>query len=163
MNLIDVVLAIVFALFAARGFWRGFSREFFGFIGLIGGFVVAATVYVAAVPYVAEAVPESLRPVVAFAALFFAIDLGANVLGVVVHRLLGVLFLSPLNRLAGALFGVGKGAAVAAIALVLVRAYAPVPALKSQLERSALAGPLLGLADEIRHRGGAGPRIAEDG
>jgi len=37
LNRIDVVLAIVFLLFAVRGFWRGFSREFFGFVGLIGG------------------------------------------------------------------------------------------------------------------------------
>jgi membrane protein required for colicin V production len=163
VNRIDVVLAIVFALFAARGFWRGFSREFFGFVGLIGGFVVAATTYAAAVPYVAQAVPESLRSVVAFVALFFAVDLGANVLGVIVHRLLGVLFLSPLNRVAGALFGVGKGAAMVTIVLVLVRAYTPVPTLQNEIERSALAGPLLGLADEIRHRGGASPRVAEDG
>lgn len=154
MNRIDVILAIVFAFFAARGFWRGFSREFFGFIGLIGGVAVAATAYAGAVSYVAEAVPERLRPIVAFAALFFAVDLAANVVGVVVHRLLGVLFLSPVNRIAGAVFGVAKGVAVAALALLLMRAYTPVPALMDEFERSTLARPLLGLASEIGNRTG---------
>ena len=37
MNRIDVVLAVVLALFALRGFWRGFSREIFALIGLVGG------------------------------------------------------------------------------------------------------------------------------
>jgi hypothetical protein len=60
-----------------------------------------------------------------------------------------VLFLSPVNRLAGALFGVAKGAAMATIALMLARAYTPAPALMSELEASRLAGPLLGLAGEL--------------
>ena len=40
MNRIDVVLAVVLALFALRGFQRGFSREIFSLIGLVGGVVV---------------------------------------------------------------------------------------------------------------------------
>jgi uncharacterized membrane protein required for colicin V production len=46
VNRIDLILAIVLIVFALRGFWRGFSREFFGFIGLIGGVAVAAATYV---------------------------------------------------------------------------------------------------------------------
>jgi membrane protein required for colicin V production len=149
MNRIDVVLTIVLVLFALRGFWRGFSREFFGFIGLIGGLAVAAAAYAAAEAYVPAAVPERLRPIAAFAAVFFAVDLAANLAGAVLHRMLGVLFLSPVNRLAGAAFGVAKGAAMAAIVLLLVRAYTPSPELLTELDRSTLARPLLGLAGEV--------------
>jgi membrane protein required for colicin V production len=150
VNRIDVVLAIVLALFAIRGFWRGFSREFFGFVGLIGGLAVAAASYAAAVPYVPEAVPEYIRPIVAFAAVFFAVDFLANIVGAVLHRLLGILFLSPVNRLAGAVFGIAKGAAMAMIALLLLRAYTPAPGLVSELEQSRIAGRLLGLAGDLR-------------
>jgi len=151
VNRIDVVLAIVLLLFAARGFWRGFSREFFGFIGLIGGVAIAAAAYPQAVPHLPEAVPEHLKPILAFAAIFFAVDLAANVAGALLHRLLGILFLSPVNRVAGAVFGAAKGAAMATIALLLVRAYAPNPTLMRELERSRLAAPLLGLAGDISH------------
>jgi membrane protein required for colicin V production len=150
VNRIDVVLAIVLVLFAARGFWRGFSREFFGFVGLIGGLAVAAASYAAATGYLPDAVPDRLRPIVAFAAVFFAVDFLANVVGALVHRLLGILFLSPVNRLAGAVFGVAKGATMAMIALLLMRAYMPIPGFVTELERSRIAGRLLGLAGELR-------------
>jgi membrane protein required for colicin V production len=150
VNRIDVVLAIVLLLFAARGFWRGFSREFFGFVGLIGGLAVAAASYASATAYLPDAVPDRLRPIAAFAAVFFAVDVLANVVGAIVHRLLGILFLSPVNRVAGAVFGVAKGAAMAMIALLLIRAYTPVPSFVSELEQSRIAGRLLGFAGELR-------------
>jgi membrane protein required for colicin V production len=149
VNRIDLVLAIVLVLFALRGFWRGFSREFFGFIGLIGGLAVAAASYADGVRHVPAVVPENLRPIAAFAAIFLLVDLAAHLIGSLVHRLFGVLFLSPVNRLAGAVFGVVKGAAMSAIALLLVRAYTPVPAFMGELERSQLARPLLGIAGQL--------------
>ncbi len=151
MNRIDVILTIVLILFALRGFWRGFSREFFGFIGLIGGIAVAAATYAAAEAYVPSSFPERSRPILSFAGVFFAVDLAANLLGAIVHRVFGVFFLSPVNRLAGAVFGAVKGAALAAIALLLVQAYSPTPGLMSALEGSRLARPLIGLADEVGH------------
>lgn len=146
-----MVLAIVLGLFAIRGFWRGFSREFFGFVGLIGGLAVAAASYAAAVAYLPDSVPERIRPIVAFAGVFFAVDFLANLIGAVLHRLLGILFLSPVNRIAGAVFGVAKGAAMAMIALLLIRAYTPAPTFVSELEQSRIAGRLLGLAGELRN------------
>jgi len=157
VNRIDVVLAIVLALFAIRGFWRGFSREFFGFVGLIGGLAVAAATYAAAVTYVPDSIPARVRPIVSFAVVFFAVDFLANVIGAVVHRLLGILFLSPVNRIAGAVFGVAKGAAMSMIALLLIRAYTPMPGFVSELDQSRIAGRLLGFAGELRD-GGPMPR-----
>ncbi len=149
MNRIDLVLAIVLALFALRGFWRGFSREFFGFIGLIGGLVVAAATYAVAAQHLPPAVPERTRPIVAFAAVFFAVDLGANIVGALLHRLLGIIFLSPVNRLAGGVFGAIKGAALIAIALLLVLAYAPSRAVEDELASSTIARPLLAFAEDV--------------
>lgn len=168
MNRLDVVLTIVLALFALRGFWRGFSREFFGLVGLIGGVAVAAAAYAVATRFVPEFVPVSGRPIVAFATIFFGVNLAANLVGLLLHAAIGALFLSPVNRLAGALFGAAKGAAIATIALLLVRAYTPLPSLLSQLEHSTLAPPLLGLAGEIGRdvgsqiAGGAAPAPSED-
>ena len=148
MNRIDVVLTIVLALFGIRGFWRGFSREFFGFIGLIGGIAVAAATYAAAANMLPVAVPERLRPVAGFAAVFFAVDLAAHLIGAIVHRLLGIFYLSPVDRIAGAVFGTAKGATLALITLLLVRAYTPVPELVAEVDESRIARPLLSLADQ---------------
>jgi membrane protein required for colicin V production len=152
VNRIDVILAIVLTLFAIRGFWRGFSREFFGFIGLIGGIAIAAAMYGAVAASIPEPVPHGARPVVAFAVLFFTVNLAANLLGALVHHLLGLVFLSPVNRIAGAAFGAAKGAALMLIALLLMRAYVPVPALIGAVEHSRLARPLLAMAEEVEHQ-----------
>lgn len=157
MNRIDVFLIILLATFGLRGFWRGFSREFFGLVGLAGGLVAAAAFYTPALPYVPQGVPESVRPLVSFVGIFVAFDLAAKLIGALVHRLLGALFLSPVNRVAGAVFGAAKGAAVAGIVLLLVRVYLPAPGLVSELDQSKLAAPLLGLAGEIRERAPAPP------
>ena len=149
MNRIDLVLAIVLALFALRGFWRGFSREFFGFIGLIGGLAVAAATYAVAASHLPAAVPERIRPIVAFAAVFFAVDLAANLVGAILHRVLGLVFLSPVNRLAGGVFGAIKGAALAAIALLLILAYAPSETLEAEVGTSVVARPLLAFAEDV--------------
>ena len=165
MNRIDMVLAIVLTLFAIRGFWRGFSREFFGFVGLIGGMAVAAATYAAVAASIPEAVPRSARAIVAFAVVFFAVNLAANLLGALVHHLLGLVFLSPVNRVAGAVLGTVKGAALMLIALLLARAYVPAPALIDALEHSRVARPLLAMAEEAEHHrlpaGSADPRGAE--
>jgi membrane protein required for colicin V production len=149
VNRIDLVLAIVLALFALRGFWRGFSREFFGFIGLIGGLAVAAATYAVAATHLPDAVPERTRPIIAFAAVFFAVDLAANIVGAILHRVLGLVFLSPVNRLAGGVFGAIKGAALAAIGLLLMLAYAPSSALEAEVGRSVVARPLLAFAEDV--------------
>jgi membrane protein required for colicin V production len=160
VNRIDVILAIVLAFFVIRGFWRGFSREFFGFIGLLGGLVVAAAAYGTVAASLPEAIPHGARPIVAFAVLFFAVNLAANLLGALVHHLLGLVFLSPVNRIAGAAFGAAKGAALLLVALLLVRAYVPMPALIGALERSRLARPLLAMAEEAEHQ--RSPASADD-
>jgi len=149
VNRIDLILAVVLALFALRGFWRGFSREFFGFIGLIGGLAVAAATYAVVATHLPEAFPERTRPIIAFALVFFAVDLAANIIGAILHRVLGLVFLSPVNRLAGGVFGAIKGSALVAIALLLILAYAPSPALEQELATSAVARPLLAFAEDV--------------
>jgi len=82
--------------------------------------------------------------------VFFAVDMLAILVGAIVHRLLGILFLSPVNRIAGAAFGFAKGAAMSMIALLLIRAYIPAPGFVSELKHSRIAGKLLGLAGQLR-------------
>ena len=135
MNRIDVVLAVLLALFALRGFQRGFSREIFALIGLVGGVAVAGALYADAALQLPPEVPDIARPAVAFVGIFLGVALAAKLVGMVVHRVLGLVLLSPLDRLGGIVFGVAKGAAVVTLGVIVVRALTPANAL----ERAAAA------------------------
>ena len=150
MNRIDVVLAVVLALFALRGFQRGFSREIFALVGLVGGVALAGATFVDAAELLPLDVPEIARPTVAFAGIFLAVVVAAKVAGMIVHRALGLVMLSPLDRAAGILFGAAKGAAVIAMGVFVVRAVTPPQALERACGDSVLMRPLLELMNDGR-------------
>jgi membrane protein required for colicin V production len=150
VNRIDVVLAVLLALFALRGFQRGFSREIFALIGLVGGVAVAGALYADAALQLPPEVPDIARPAVAFVGLFLGVALAAKLVGMVVHRVLGLVLLSPLDRLGGVVFGVAKGAAVVTLGVIVVRALTPANALERAAAGSVLLQPILELTDDGR-------------
>jgi len=150
VNRIDVVLAVVLALFALRGFQRGFSREIFSLIGLVGGVAVATATYGDAAVMLPPEVPEIARPAVAFLAIFAAVALAAKLAGTLLHYLLGLTMLSPLDRIGGVLFGAAKGAALITLGVIVVRAVTPPNALERVCAGSVLMRPLLEFTDDGR-------------
>jgi len=150
VNRIDVVLAVILALFALRGFQRGFSREIFALVGLVGGVAIARATFGDAVAMLPSDVPEIARPTVAFAGIFLAVMLAAKVTGMLVHRGLGLVLLSPLDRAAGILLGAVKGAAVVAMGVFVIRAVTPPQALERACGDSVLMRPLLELTNDGR-------------
>ena len=150
MGRIDVVLAVVLALFALRGFWRGFSREIFALIGLIGGLAVAGASYADAAMMLPPEVPDIVRPATAFIGIFLGVALAAKLAGMVIHRLLGLTLLSPLDRAAGILLGAAKGVAVITIGTIVVRALTPPNALEKLCADSVLMQPVLEFTDDGR-------------
>jgi membrane protein required for colicin V production len=150
VNRIDVVLAVIVALFALRGFQRGFSREIFALIGLVGGIAAATTMFPDAVPMLPPEVPELARPAVAFAGIFLAVAVAAKLAGFLVQRALGLVLLSPLDRVVGILFGAAKGVAVIAIGVFVVRSVTPPNALERACADSVLMRPLLEITDDGR-------------
>jgi membrane protein required for colicin V production len=160
VNRIDVVLAVILAFFALRGFQRGFSREIFALIGLVGGVAAAGANYVDAAVMLPPEVPEIVRPAVAFAGIFLGVALAAKLAGMLIHRLLGLTLLSPLDRAAGILFGAAKGAAVIALGVITIRALTPPHALEKLCAGSVLIQPVLAFTDD--GRAGAAVRALPD-
>jgi membrane protein required for colicin V production len=148
MSRIDVVLAVVVGMFAIRGFQRGFSREIFALIGLMGGVAVAGAYYPDAALMLPPEVPEIARPAIAFLGLFVAVWLAAKLVGLLVQRLLGLVMLSPLDRIGGIVFGAAKGVALIALGVIVVRTVTPPNALERACADSVLMRPLLEFTDD---------------
>ena len=166
MNPLDALLLILLVPFAFRGYFRGFCRESLGLIGVFGGVLAAA----AAGPDLAKALlrEQALPPFaawpVAWAAIFLGSILVAAIIGRIADGLARALLLGGVNRVAGALFGCVKGAAVLGFALLFFEQVAPSSALRNAIAASRLGKPLEQIAGTVvqkgRQLGGAGDRQA---
>lgn len=118
---LDMAVALVVIGGAFRGYKRGLVREGMAFLGLLGGMALAARWHSDAA--------GALRPFVGGGALadgiaylgIVLITLGcATLLTLAIRKLMHILFVGWLDGTAGALFGAGQGAVVAALGLFLL-------------------------------------------
>jgi membrane protein required for colicin V production len=159
MNRIDVALVVLLLLCAVRGFWRGFFRESFGFLGLIAGLATAlrfsevvATALSGAIPGWG-ALPDAARLGIAFVATFIAVQTFFTLFGTLLDRTLGSLLMRRISHAAGALFAVAKGGAVLAFVLLFLHLFPVVPSLDEPIQQSRLGRPLLTAASSVIRSG----------
>jgi len=151
MNSVDVALLILLAVCALRGYWRGFFRESFGLLALIGGVAAALrlTSLGAAVLQQHLPLPPPLEAGLAFVLIFVVVHTVVNLMGVVLDRIAGALFLRGINRVAGAAFGIGKGAAVLGFLLLFLHLFPLVPDLDGHIMTSTIGRPLVTAAGNV--------------
>ena len=162
MSPLDALLLILLVPFTVRGWWRGFCRESFALVGLLVGALAAA----ATGPDVARIIVERhlLPPLaalpMAWATIFLVAWITAAVAGRLADRLARALLLGGVNRLAGALFGSLKGAALLGFGLLLAEHLVSSPAVTRVIAGSRLGRPLEQVAVGVVRTGrelGAGP------
>ncbi len=155
MNQVDVILLVLLVPFALRGLFRGLLREAAALAGLVVGVIVAADRWKELAPVLAErtGLSADAATVVAPAAIFLVVYLAAVLVGAIAHRVARTLFLGPVDRTAGFVFGAAKGAVACGFALLLAQRLVPGPALSEQLAASRVAMPLVNLAAAIAQRG----------
>lgn len=151
MNSVDLALAALLLLCALRGYWRGFFRESFGLLALVGGVVAATELSAAGVVLLHEYVqlPPVFETGAVFVAIFVVVHTAINLLGVLLDRLAGALFLRGITRLTGAVLGAAKGAAVLAFVLLFLHLFPVVPKLDVEIMNSSVAPPLMTAATRV--------------
>ena len=152
MNWVDLILVSVLALFGLRGFFRGLFREFFSTAGLIVGFILAASFAGAGAAYAASL--WGLSPLilkgVAFVMIFFIAYFCLSLTGWLLHRSEKMLFLKGVNRTGGIAIGIGKGAALTALAVFFLSQASWLPhSTRDNFAGSYLVTPLSWLAESI--------------
>jgi membrane protein required for colicin V production len=151
MNGVDLALGLLLAVCALRGYWRGFFRESFGLLALVGG-VTAAVRFATPGAGVLQhylRLPAAVDAGLAFVLIFVIVHTIVNLIGVLLDRLTGALFLRGINRLAGAALGVGKGAAVLALVLLFFHLFPIIPELDGQIMSSSIGRPLVNVAGDV--------------
>ena len=147
MTAIDWVALAVLAGSLILGFMRGFVREAFSLAAWIAAFLAAR----AFSPVVAAWIPgigqEGLRQAAAVVVIFIGVLIAAQLLAVVLSKLLHLAGLGGFDRMLGMLFGACR----AAVALVLLTLAAGLTALpRSEAWRDSLVhGPLEIVASKV--------------
>ncbi|MFI5365491.1 MAG: CvpA family protein [Candidatus Binatia bacterium] len=155
MNSVDLALALVLAVATARGYWRGFFRECFGVLALIGGIAAAVqcTGLGAALLQEHLRLPASLQVGITFVVIFALVHSLVNLIGAGLDRLTASGLLRPTSRIVGAAFGAGKAAAVLAFVLLFLHLFPLAPRLDGPIMSSKIGRPLVGAASDVVRRG----------
>lgn len=136
LNWFDLVVGALILILAIRGVINGFVREFFGFIGIVGG-VYGASVYGSRVgEWISANVYAFQNPsaisLIGFLVLLALIWGFALILAEIVQRLVHLSALGGLNRLLGFCFGALK---IFMIFAILIATLVNIQFAKSVIEK----------------------------
>jgi len=138
VNALDFAVLGLILLFALRGYFRGFFRELFGLAAWVGAGLAAYLLGPSYGPAVSQRyhLPIAIGEALAGIALFVAIYLTCQVAGWILNRLARMLFLGPVDRAGGLVFGAAKAVAVATLFCMLVTSRRGLPDFSERVNDS---------------------------
>lgn len=112
MNPVDIVILVMLAFGAFRGYQKGFLLEIVGIFALVLGIVGALMLLQTGMEFMSERfdISTQLLPYVTFLILFVLIIIGVNLIGRLVKSLLDLTLLGTADNFAGAVTGAIKWA-----------------------------------------------------
>ena len=141
INWIDVSIMIIILLNMIIGIRRGIIRGIINLIGVITAIFLAIFWFKEVGEYVSahSQISGEIANILAFAIIFLGVYLIARIIEIFFKKILSLLFVSWIDGLGGAVFGLIKGSLIVGILLVIIT-FIPLPVfLKEQLENSFLA------------------------
>ena len=148
MNYIDIIIAIPMVWLAYQGFKKGFVVELFSLAALIGGIYAAVYFSDYAAKFIIEnfSVNEDYVPIISFIVTFIGVVVVVYFIGKLVEKLVNMVALGVLNKLAGAAFGILKAAVFLSIIIMLINSFNDKWIPKDKKKESLLYSPVAGIA-----------------
>ncbi|MBM7624642.1 CvpA family protein [Sporohalobacter salinus] len=146
INLLDFGIIIIIISSILRGYHKGMIRQVISILALAAAFYVAMNNYQVVAVYFNEnfPIPMSIAQVVGFAVIIVVISAIINILGYLLNKLTGLLLLSMVDSIGGAILGLIKGSLIVYILLILI-VRIPYPLIENSLQSSILADKFLSL------------------
>ncbi len=148
MNIIDLILIIPILWFAYTGFKRGLIIELASLVALILG--IYAALYFSF--YIEDFLDKVLnmgpkyRAIVAFIMTFVVVIVVVHIIGKILEKLINLVALGFLNKMAGGLFGILKGAVFLSIILLIINHFDDQLISQEKKEGSLFYKPVAGIA-----------------
>ena len=148
MNILDIIILIPMAWFAYTGFKKGLVIGIASLAALILG--IYAALYFSGI--VAGFLTDSLNiktdylPIISFIVTFIGVVILIHFLGKLLEKLINLVALGFLNKLAGAVFGVLKAAIFLSVIILVINHFDANVISKQKRETSFLYGPVSDIA-----------------
>lgn len=125
MNWLDIALALPILWFAFKGFRNGLIIELASLAALILGVFVALhfSFYVEDFLRKQFEMDETYLGIISFAITFIVVVLIVHLTGKIIHKVVNIIALGLLNRLAGGIFGILKAVIVLSVILYFVNMF----------------------------------------
>lgn len=145
MNLLDFAVLALVLLLGFRGYFRGFFRELFGLAGWLGAGVAAylfGPIYGPAVS-ARYTLPLAIGQTLAAVGIFVTLYLGCQLLGWILYRLARAIFLGPVDRAGGFVFGGAKAIAMSTLFCMLVTSRRGLPDFAERVHESPMLSAMV--------------------
>lgn len=151
MNILDLLLSIFLLLGLVRGLFKGFFAELAGLLSLIGGIYAAIHFSGATYAFLNSFIDwdEKYLIILSFALTFFIVALLISLAGSFLTKMVHMVALGIINRLAGGIFGVLKMAFLASIFFMFFERFDVFQMEEQTKEESVLYVPVRVLAPAI--------------
>jgi membrane protein required for colicin V production len=125
MNWLDIILAIPMLWFLYRGFRNGLIIELASLAALVLGIYVALHFSFYVEDWLIDNfdIADKYLSIISFALTFLIVALLVFLAGKIIHKLVGIVFLGFINRLAGGIFGLLKAALVLSVILYFINSF----------------------------------------
>jgi len=125
MNWLDIILAIPMLWFLYRGFRNGLIIELASLAALVLGIYVALHFSFYVEDWLIDHfdIADKYLSIISFALTFLIVALLVFLAGKIIHKLVGIVFLGFINRLAGGIFGLLKTALVLSVILYFINSF----------------------------------------
>jgi membrane protein required for colicin V production len=140
MNIIDISVFVLLAIFIISNTIKGFVRGLAFLLGIIAGFWLAGHYAPSVVPYLKHWMPSSISYFLAFLIILILTIIAACLIGILISILLKSSMLGWLDHLLGAFLGAAKAILIASIILVLINTFYFIP---NKWKKDSLTYPYL--------------------
>jgi membrane protein required for colicin V production len=151
MNYIDIILAIPIIWFAFQGFKRGFVVELASLAALILGIYAALHFSGFAVEFLHNNfdINPDYIPVIAFIITFIIVVIVVHFIGKILEKIINMVALGFLNKLAGAIFGFLKAVLIISIIMLIINHFNEDFISKDKKNNSLLYNKIEGVAPAL--------------
>ncbi len=110
MNYFDIAAAIIICFFAFRGYKNGLVKELCNLVGLVVGVILAVRFsgYIGTLIQENTSIEDKYIPIIAFLIIFVVTTISAILIAKVLTKLLKIISLNWLNKIAGIVFSILK-------------------------------------------------------